>query len=460
MAPARPAEPILASAAITDEELGRLFDEVISGKPRPTKSEGVLRTGSQSVDAALGGGLVGGRVVGVWGEAGGGGGEICLALLSSCLLDNPHASAAVVDTTGNFDVLRLYAFLLAGLQGDAGVLRGLKEAVGMGELSAEDVAAKALDRVKIMRAFDLVGVMEAVGEVRDELEGQNLQGGNEGGCEVSVSEARVEMPVEDVQRRRDAEPEREKDMPKRTFVADSDEEEELLFDDNPAAPTSKDMITTEALPTEEHDEILFVDGPADQRDDTSHRPAVVPAPQAQPTVTAQPPWKRDPTPARTAFLLIDNLAHVVSPLLQKDYAQAQALTSSFLLTLSHLTCNHTLHTLLSNPSVPPRPPLKTPNPNQENRQQPPPPPSIFASNKNAPALMGLLTPYLDLSLLVEKMPRRKVDARAVYKDGEVVKRARKGVGMIGVMEVVSDRWGGRGGGWGTFVCGERGVRDV
>ncbi|KAF2449770.1 hypothetical protein P171DRAFT_480835 [Karstenula rhodostoma CBS 690.94] len=445
MAPARPAEPLLASAVITDEELGRLFEDTIGGKPLVTRSESVLKTGSKSVDASFGGGLEGGRV-------------ICLALLSSSLLEDPHSSAAVVDTTGNFDVLRLYVFILARLQDDAGLLRAVNVALGMEGMGAEGVAAKALDRVNIMRAFDLVGVMEAVGEVRDELEKRNLQGLEEHGGGVSVGGSQADAPLEKVQEERDSEP--QKDVPKRTFVADSDEEEEMLFDDEPAVPTSMDFATTEELATEEQEEILFVDGPADQRDDTSHPPPAVTTPRAQSAETEKLPSKTDPTSAKTALLLIDNLAHVVSPLLQKDYAQAQALTSSFLLTLSHLTRNHKLHTLLSNPSVPPRPPPKKVSPDQGNRQQPPPPPSIFASNKNVPALMGLLSPYLDLSLLVEKMPRRKVDARAVYADGEVVKRVRKGVEMVSVMEIMSDRWGERGGGWGTFVCGERGIGDI
>lgn len=76
----RPAEPLLASAATTQEELGRLFDEVIGGKKTRAR-EGVLKTGSESVDGALGGGLEGGRVVGVWGEAGGAGAEVRLLCL-------------------------------------------------------------------------------------------------------------------------------------------------------------------------------------------------------------------------------------------------------------------------------------------------------------------------------------------------------------------------------------------
>ena len=102
---------------------------------------------------------------------------------------------------------------------------------------------------------------------------------------------------------------------------------------------------------------------------------------------------------------------------------------------------------------------QTINQNQQTRQEPPPPPSIFASNKEMPALLGMLVPYLDLGLLVKMMPRGKNDARVLYAE-EGMKRERKGVKMVGVLEVVNDRWGGKGGGWGTFMVGERGVRDV
>lgn len=82
------------------------------------------------------------------------------------------------------------------------------------------------------------------------------------------------------------------------------------------------------------------------------------------------------------------------------------------------------------------------------------------SNKEVPALLGFLAPYLDLGVLVHKMPRSKKDANAVYVDGEMVKNVRLGVKMVGVVEVLLDRWGGRGGEWGTFLGGEGGVRDI
>ncbi|KAF1971914.1 hypothetical protein BU23DRAFT_581160 [Bimuria novae-zelandiae CBS 107.79] len=462
----RSAEPLLATALVDNEELGAIFDSVVSGTAVPTEKVNPLKTGSGSVDGVLGGGLEGGGVVGVWGEGGSGAGEMCISLMADSLLRDAGAMAAVVDTTGNFDVLTLYAFVLARLQDDAALFGSLLESVGIQASSVEDVAAKVLDRVKIMRAFDLVGVMEAVGEVRDELEGILPREGEPpkpGGShqdlpsekdlnETSQEEILLEEPS------REENVERPKEMPKRTFVADSDEEDELLFDDEPVLPMSTALPPPNAPPAVE-DELLFFDG-ADERIPVSSPPWDSPS-QSDPETPINV-LSNATLSSKPSFLLIDNLAHVVTPLLRKDYIQAQNLTSSFLLTLSHLTRTHALHILILNPAAPPRPQSTkaSENPNKERRQQPPPPPSIFSSNHDVPALMGMLVPSMDVGLLVGRTPRGKNDARAVYVDGEMVKRVRPGVKMVSVVEVVSDRWGGRVGEWGTFVCGERGVRDL
>ena len=68
-----------------------------------------------------------------------------------------------------------------------------------------------------------------------------------------------------------------------------------------------------------------------------------------------------------------------------------------------------------------------------------------------------------MSLLVTQMPRKRMDARVFYRDGNDGNRGVKklrGVEMVSVMEVVTDRWEGRGGAWGTFIDGEKGIRDV
>ena len=81
MSAVRSAEPLLASALVTDGELGEVYGGVVKGVTSATvKHRGAVNTGSGSVDGALGGGLEGGKVVGVWGEVGGGGGEVSVCV--------------------------------------------------------------------------------------------------------------------------------------------------------------------------------------------------------------------------------------------------------------------------------------------------------------------------------------------------------------------------------------------
>lgn len=56
-----------------------------------------------------------------------------------------------------------------------------------------------------------------------------------------------------------------------------------------------------------------------------------------------------------------------------------------------------------------------------------------------------------------------MDAKILYGDNggvAAMNRMRKGVEMVNVVEVVSDRWSGRVRGWGTFVEGEKGIRNL
>lgn len=64
-----------------------------------------------------------------------------------------------------------------------------------------------------------------------------------------------------------------------------------------------------------------------------------------------------------------------------------------------------------------------------------------------------------MEVLVSRLPRRKLDARVHYSDTRG-KSQKRGVEMVGVLEVVSDRWEGKSGAWGTFFEGKDGLRDV
>ncbi|KAH9859663.1 hypothetical protein IAQ61_011444 [Plenodomus lingam] len=358
--------------------------------------------------------------------------QICRMLLADSLLKHEGSMAAVIDTTGNFDVLALYRVILARLQNSHATLSSLCSSLHDVQLdaSAEDIATKLLDRVKMMRVFDFVGVKEAVDEIRDELEGRcqrpavTLKGDEQQVTETVVA-AEEHTPNITAQ------------PSKRTVVADSEDEasdEEMLFNDAANAP----ILDPTPL---------------------SHSAAPAPAP-----TPATPPLPHQHQP-KPAFLLLTNLAQTLTPLFRKNSTSGPALISPFLTTLSHLTRTYSLHTLLLNPTTtttktPPPPP-----PPQDKTTLPPPPtsPSIFATRTDVPLLLGILAPALDLQVLVGKMPGRRGDARALYGGGGcgVGGGGRRGEGkrgeMVGVMEVIGDRWGSREGGWGVFVEGEGGV---
>jgi predicted ATP-dependent serine protease len=76
-----PAEPLLASSLISNSELDAILDNITS--PGVRNKSVRLATGVRSVDDALCGGLVGGRVVSVSGEAGGGSSEVSRLVLRS-----------------------------------------------------------------------------------------------------------------------------------------------------------------------------------------------------------------------------------------------------------------------------------------------------------------------------------------------------------------------------------------
>jgi hypothetical protein len=326
---------------------------------------------------------------------------------------------------------------LSRLQKEADVLKSVRVAARCGlEDQVEDVAANILDHVKIMRVFDFVGVKEAIGEIRDDLEGRKApKSKKEHGRPETKTNASPPPP----------EPEEElQPVQKRTVVQDSEDEaddEEMLFD-----------TSTPPRPAPE-----------------SKLPVPNAAPVPDPPTPRQPDLQRPQSPDKPSLILIDNLTQVLTPLLKKDYIHANALASPFLHTLSHLTRTHNLHTILLNPATPPRPtsPSRPTAPQEHRKPDPPPPPSIFASNSLVPSLVAVLGRYVDTGILVGNLPRRKMDARVYYREleargagaGTGAKKLR-GVEMVGVLEVLWDRWEGRVGAWGVFEEGDMGMRDV
>jgi len=186
---------------------------------------------------------------------------MCKALLVDALLTYPECTAAVVDATGEFDVVGLYTAMLERLK---------KDPKALGEKEMESVAAGMLERVKIMRVFDFVGVREAVGEIRGGLEGR---GKNDGEGRMGTPKQPTPEPLTP-------------EVVKRTVVADSEDEEddeEMLFDVAPRPASAS--VTPE---------------------------------QPQPQVESR---QQDPPQGKIKFILLSSLTRVLTSLLKKDSIQ-------------------------------------------------------------------------------------------------------------------------------------------
>lgn len=420
---ARPAEPILASSLVDPSALDVCFDRLNHSTLLETSSNTheVLRTGSGSLDDALGKTFQRGRVVAFSSETSSPRDGLTKTLLVDCLTKDSESEIAVIDTTGNFDVMGLYTRILRRLEKEPDILVRQVENVSV-EQEKERVAAGILDRVRIMRVFDFVGMREAVGELRDELEGQSRS--NDEVIKTVNADRKTDPPL----------------PRKRTEVADSEDEDEEL--------------------EKSDDEMLF------DTETSTADPAPVPEPATSPSPQAEqhhPPTP--PTQSKIKAILVDNLAHVLNPVLKKDAVSANTLATIFLTALSNLTHSHSLHTILLNPCTAPR--AVSPSrqaathsalqqqgisaPQQSYMPQPLPPPSIFSSNAAVPALMNLLSRFTDTHILLTMVPRREMDARVYYADtGGRERGKRRGVEIVGVVEIVADRWGDRVGAWGAF----------
>ncbi|KAM3419420.1 hypothetical protein BST61_g5348 [Cercospora zeina] len=109
-------------------------------------------TGSKAIDEAFNGGLGYGKVHSITtAKAEHGAQDLSRALLATHLLHSPETTATIIDSTLTFDVRRLHA-----------TLRSCTAA-------GQNTAMEALERLKISKVFDRIGMMEAVAELGDEL---------------------------------------------------------------------------------------------------------------------------------------------------------------------------------------------------------------------------------------------------------------------------------------------------
>ncbi|KAK5125325.1 hypothetical protein LTR85_000434 [Meristemomyces frigidus] len=170
-----------------------------------------------------------------------------------------------------------------------------------------------------------------------------------------------------------------------------------------------------------------------------------PSPRQQPAQKA-PDAPKD-VKESCGLLIIENITQLAAPLLKNNHAQGQALLTSFMRSLSHLTRANNLCTLLLN---------NTTTYAQAKEESP----SIFSSCAARPALGKTFQYALDVHLLLHVVPKTAADARAVY-GGDQHKRQRQRAEMVSVVEVLQDRRWGRVGRWAPFAVDVDGrLKDV
>jgi hypothetical protein len=76
------------------------------------------------------------------------------------LLSNTTSEVGLLDTTGTFNVLRLHSAILSRIKSNEK------------ESNSDEIVDAILQRVKIIRVFDFIGVIEAVNELASKLEPQ------------------------------------------------------------------------------------------------------------------------------------------------------------------------------------------------------------------------------------------------------------------------------------------------
>lgn len=324
------AEPLLASNIWNAQNFADS-----SNNERPSKRV-KISSGVTAIDTALDGGFDVGYVTCITSEPDHGANDVVHGLLVAHLLSSPDAYATVVDSSLSFDLRRLYKAI---------------------EASSEDrnAAIRVLNRLKIMKVFDYIGLVEAMSELQETLE----------------ERAGSPSPISSVQ--------------KPTIPDSQDEDDAMLDSPSPYQKSAQNDAHASSL------------------------------------------------------LIVDSISHIIAPLIKNNYAQGQALLSSIMRSLGHLTRTQSLCTLVLSTAF-----TNKPKADEETL-------SMFRSCTIRPVLGNSLGYLLDVHMYLHELPRRSKDA-----PGGMQAQRIKSVEMVSVLEVVQDRFQGRFGRWAPFVYGEDG----
>ncbi|KAK5718163.1 hypothetical protein LTR17_015811 [Elasticomyces elasticus] len=162
----------------------------------------------------------------------------------------------------------------------------------------------------------------------------------------------------------------------------------------------------------------------------------------EPTPPSNSPLPKVPTLRVPSFLVIDSISQAAAPLLKSNHVQGQALLTSFMRSLAHLTRTYGLCTLLLNGVT---------SYSQSKEETP----SIFSSCLLRPALGKTFSSLVDLHMLVHAIPKTAADARIVYGGQHEIKRGAEPE-VIEVIEVLQDRYSGKAGRWTSFAISDNG----
>lgn len=144
------------------------------------------------------------------------------------------------------------------------------------------------------------------------------------------------------------------------------------------------------------------------------------------------------------MIIIDNIANVVSSMMSKNQTSAQALLTTSLRSLHHVTASHSICTLLVNAAVSLSPAA---NSIYGNSHRPSENASIFSSTNGKPALGRTYAYLIDTSIFLSSIPKTREDAEVAYAgSGDSAGRWKS----VGILEVLKDRYGNREGEWAAF----------
>ncbi|KAF2153991.1 hypothetical protein K461DRAFT_320181 [Myriangium duriaei CBS 260.36] len=418
---AAPVEPVLASA------LWRAHQ----AKPVLNSSHvtSLLLTACRSVDDAILGGLEygqGGICVASC-ESDAGGKQFLNAFLISHLL-NTSGNATIIDSQG-LNIPALFTSIKAKLSLHPHTNPNLPPR------DLDGQAKSILARVKIMRVFDVDGLLEALSELRSSLE--------DDGRELSAEHSPHTGPKSTV-------PDSQ--------ISDNSEDEDLL------ATASGPGL-----------------GQAEQRIPCHQRPS------PKGGTTDHPEQSR-----ACSFVMLDDLSSLLLPIQRNDPTRASALLTNLLRSLRHLTHAHDLAVIIANSTLsmtagsprrkPQHPPSDHGPPLAATKATPMTSPSIFASCTARPAFAKIMD-SADVHLLIHRVPKTADDARAVYGLPSTATQEEKSAGgegnrvvapgrgreggkrrrdaeWVSCVEVLSDRHGARKGRFGFFGVDAKGrIRD-